>query len=90
MWGKKLIFENGRYKNKAISKGYGPGINLIGYVYGEFGIGEHLRYAARSCAAANIPFSLYNYDKTLHRQEDKSLERWVDSTQSTSNKHLFA
>ena len=76
---RKLVFQDGHYKNKAAGMGFQPGCNLIGFVFGEFGIGEHLRYAARSCLAGGIPFSLFNYDKTLHRQADSSLAGYMDS-----------
>ena len=76
---RKLVYQNGHYTNRVATMGHIPGCNLIGYVFGEFGIGEHLRYAAGSCHSAHIPFSLYNYDKTLHRQTDDSLSDLVDS-----------
>lgn len=76
---RKLVFEKCCYKNSGINKYYKPGCNLIGYAFGEFGLGEHLRYAARACVASRIPFSLYNYGKTLHRQTDTSLADLLDS-----------
>ncbi len=76
---RKLVFENGHYRNRAAKTGYRSGCNLIGYVFGEFGIGEHLRYAAGSCREAHIPFSLFNYDQTLHRQSDGRLAGYLDS-----------
>ena len=76
---RKLVFRDGCYENKAAGKGLKAGCNLIGFVFGEFGIGEHLRYAARSCLAEGIPFSLVNYDKTLHPQADASLAEYISS-----------
>ncbi len=32
-----------------------PGINLIGFAFGEFGLGENLRALARACEAARHP-----------------------------------
>lgn len=37
------------------------GVNLIGYVYGQLGIGEDLRMAARSLLAANVPVTLIDF-----------------------------
>ena len=36
--------------------GLKAGCNLIGFVFGEFGIWEHLRYTARSFLEKGIPF----------------------------------
>ena len=73
----KLVFRDGCYENRFVGSGLKSGCNLIGFVFGEFGIGEHLRYAARSCLAEGIPFSLVNYDKTLHPQADASLAEYI-------------
>jgi glycosyltransferase involved in cell wall biosynthesis len=83
---RKLVFRDGRYKNRVAGKRLVPGVNLIGFVFGEFGIGEHLRYTARSLRAEGIPFSLYNYDRTLHPQTDFSLKEFVgtDNPYSTN------
>lgn len=37
------------------------GVNLIGFAYGELGIGEDVRMAALACEAAGIPFAVYNF-----------------------------
>ena len=57
-------------------------------MFGEFGIGEHLRYTARSCLAEGIPFSLFNYDRTLHPQGDFSLAEYV-ATGTPHNTNIF-
>jgi glycosyltransferase involved in cell wall biosynthesis len=76
---RNLVFRDGRYENRVAGKGLKPGCNLIGFVFGDFGIGEHLRYTARSLMAEGIPFSLLNYDRTLHPQTDDSLAGYVSS-----------
>lgn len=85
---RKLVFREGRYENRGVGVGLKPGCNLIGFVFGEFGIGEHLRYTAKSCLAEGIPFSLFNYDKTLHRQRDSSLSEYMDSD-NPHNTNIF-
>jgi glycosyltransferase involved in cell wall biosynthesis len=54
------------------------GVNLIGYAYGELGIGEDVRMAARSLLAAGVPFTIVNIEpgKSV-RQNERSLEKWV-------------
>lgn len=37
------------------------GVNIIGYAYGQLGIGEDARMAARALQAAGIPFTLLNF-----------------------------
>ena len=54
---RNLVFRDGRYENRVAGKGLKAGCNIIGYVFGEFGIGEHLRYTARSCLSEGIPFN---------------------------------
>lgn len=37
------------------------GVNLIGYAFGQLGIGEDARMAARSLLAANVPMTMLNF-----------------------------
>lgn len=54
------------------------GVNLIGYAYGEFGIGEDIRMLTKSCISANIPFSIINFDSSTNaRCEDLSIKKYV-------------
>ena len=51
-----------------------PGINLIGFAFGEFGLGESLRMLARACSAGGIPFVVKDVDQRLAtRQADRSV-----------------
>lgn len=54
------------------------GVNLIGYAYGELGIGEDVRMAARALSEAEVPFTIINISpgKSI-RQSDRSVEQWV-------------
>lgn len=54
------------------------GVNLIGFAFGELGIGEDVRMAAEACEAAGIPFSVVNIKPgdTL-RQADQLLAAHV-------------
>ena len=55
-----------------------PGINLIGFAYGEFGLGESLRMLARGCIAGEIPFVVKDIDQHLStRQADRSVAHHV-------------
>jgi glycosyltransferase involved in cell wall biosynthesis len=48
------------------------GVNLIGFAFGELGIGEDLRMAAQACASAGVPFKVLNIDPGKHlRQADR-------------------
>ena len=48
------------------------GVNLVGFAFGELGIGEDLRMAAQACEQAGIPFKVLNIDPGQHlRQADR-------------------
>jgi len=53
------------------------GANLIGYAFGEFGMGEHVRMVARSLNTTDKPFCIIDQDVGLHGAEDASVEHWV-------------
>jgi glycosyltransferase involved in cell wall biosynthesis len=54
------------------------GVNVIGHAYGELGIGEDCRMAARSLARANIPVTIIDFDPGPHvSQGDRSCEVFV-------------
>ncbi|AKH39426.1 group 1 glycosyl transferase [Nitrosomonas communis] len=56
------------------------GVNLIGYAFGELGIGEDVRMAAHAFQAVNIPFTVLNFPpgNNIH-QQDHSIEQWVSN-----------
>lgn len=54
------------------------GVNLIGFAFGELGIGEDVRMAVAACEAANIPFVVVNISPGDHlRQADQALAEHV-------------
>lgn len=51
-----------------------PGVNLVGFAYGEFGLGESLRALARAADSGDIPFIVKDVDQRLQaRQADRSI-----------------
>ena len=51
-----------------------PGLNLIGFAFGEFGLGEALRGLARGCEAGGIPFVVNDIEMRLNtRQADRRM-----------------
>lgn len=46
-----------------------PGVNLIGFLEGELGLGEVARRIGKSLEGANIPFSAISYRRTPSRQQ---------------------
>ena len=51
-----------------------PGMNLVGFAFGEFGLGENLRAFARTCMQGGIPFAVRDVDMRLKtRQADRQL-----------------
>ncbi|HYD63868.1 glycosyltransferase [Azospirillum sp.] len=62
----------------ARADGHRPGVNLLGYAFGELGIGEDVRMAARACEAAALPFGVVNFAPGAEvRQQDTSLSAHV-------------
>lgn len=57
------------------------GLNLIGFAYGELGIGEDIRMAAAACEAASIPYKVVNIQPGDEiRQNDQLLKDKVESS----------
>lgn len=54
------------------------GVNLSGYLTGEFGVAEAGRSLARALDAADVPFVLNNLIAPSHRSEDRTLEGFTD------------
>jgi glycosyltransferase involved in cell wall biosynthesis len=51
-----------------------PGLNLIGFAFGEFGLGESLRAFVGSCMVGKIPFIVKDVDMRVRaRQADQSV-----------------
>lgn len=58
-----------------------PGVNIYGYVYGELGIGEDARMAARSLLSAGVPVCLQDFSPGKKiPQNDVSMRAWVKPT----------
>ncbi|HLO48602.1 MAG TPA: glycosyltransferase [Kamptonema sp.] len=53
------------------------GINISGYINGEFGIGEGVRANIRAIEAAGIPFVINNFTKSPHRKQDASYQNFT-------------
>lgn len=56
----------------------GAGVNLVGYLRGQFGLGESARMYARALIEAGVDVSLYDVDLDLpHGWQDESMEDWI-------------
>jgi len=57
-----------------------PGINLVGYIAAELGIGEAARSLARACIAADVPYSVVDvgYQSSNLQRDTQALERAVN------------
>ena len=54
------------------------GVNLIGYAFGQLGIGEDARMAARALLVANVPMTMLNFPPGKDiPQNDHSMEAYV-------------
>jgi glycosyltransferase involved in cell wall biosynthesis len=50
------------------------GVNIAGYLQGEFGVGEIARASYQSITSVGVPSVLNNVEAAIYRQEDKTLE----------------
>ncbi|MEF3307219.1 glycosyltransferase family 4 protein [Paenibacillus sp. GYB003] len=55
---------------KTEEPGYAKGINIIGFIRAEMGIGESSRLAARAVSRTDIPFDILNFPVTSIRMDD--------------------
>jgi len=54
------------------------GLDLLGFAFGEFGLGESLRGLANACVVGGIPFSVRDLEiRTFARQADRSMEPYL-------------
>lgn len=80
------VFPFGDVKKLATSIGSArqpasPGVNLLGYASGEFGVAENVRSYARALERAGCPFLIINLDAgTVSRQADRSMQRHFSDT----------
>lgn len=66
-----------------------PGINLVGYAHGEFGVAEVLRRFAHALQGGGVPFVVRNFDTgAASRQSDRSMQRFL-SDQCRYDVNLF-
>lgn len=67
-----------------------PGVNMLGYARGEFGVAENVRSYARALEQAGHPFLIFNFDVgTASRQQDRSMERHFSDTLSYADNVFF-
>ena len=67
------------------------GLNLIGFAFGELGIGEDVRMAVSACEAAKIPFAVVNIHPGDHlRQADHALAKHVPTCESVAKSRSAA
>lgn len=78
----KWVFNQPNKKNTRLKKR--PfGVNLIGFAFGELGIGEDIRMAAEECEEAGIPVAIVNIDPGHEvRQKDFALLKYLKSKDS--------
>ncbi|SFV17072.1 Glycosyl transferases group 1 [Pseudoduganella namucuonensis] len=67
------------------------GVNLIGFAFGDMGVGEDVRMAVRACELAGIPFAVLNLDPGAgHSQGDRTLVGKVGEQGGVSERAPFA
>ena len=82
--------EAARYQLKPLASDAGEnGINLIGYIQGEIGLGQSCRLVAGALEASGLPYTIYNYQQvSAIRSSDHSWDRKI-SDRTPYNINLF-
>jgi glycosyltransferase involved in cell wall biosynthesis len=58
-----------------------PGVNLLGYARGEFGVAETARAYARALEHSGYPFLIFNFEAgTASREQDHSMDEHLSET----------
>ena len=63
--------------NSSVSSMHTKGANLIGYAFGEFGMGEHVRMVARSLQTTAMPYCVLDQGGGAHGAGDLTIKDWV-------------
>ncbi|MCL1883470.1 MAG: glycosyltransferase family 4 protein [Defluviitaleaceae bacterium] len=63
-------------------RAFPDGVNLVGYVRGEIGLGQSCRLVAGGLSAAEIPFTIFNYEQVsaIRQTDDTWLHKITDTT----------
>jgi glycosyltransferase involved in cell wall biosynthesis len=57
----------------------GFGVNVAGYLTGEFGLGESARAIVRSLEAVGVPYALNNIEASCHRNLDTTFQHFSET-----------
>ena len=53
------------------------GLNVVGHVKGEYGLGQALRSNIQAFEAVDIPFGIYNFDVPWHSNQDSTYDNFT-------------
>ncbi|WP_368562541.1 glycosyltransferase [Pseudoxanthomonas sp. UTMC 1351] len=87
-----LIVENVSENSKSYrsQSSVGPGVNVLGYLRGEFGLAESARMYARALIEGGYKVALNNIDLDLpHSWNDRSLDPWISESSPYPNSIVF-
>ena len=57
---------------------YPFGVNVAGYIQGEFGVAEVARASINALESSNVPYALNNVRASIHRHQDKTFDNFTD------------
>jgi len=78
---RRLTPDHLRPSSAAVGSPTSRGCNLIGYAYGELGIGEDVRMMSASLKANGVDFGVFDFsEKITSRKSDTSIAEHVDSS----------
>lgn len=66
-----------------------PGVNLIGYVFAESGMGEHVRMSAASFATTSVNYGVVNFDYGVPSRKEASLRFGMLESSNLYKSNIF-
>jgi glycosyltransferase involved in cell wall biosynthesis len=66
-----------------------PGVNMIGYVHAELGMGEHVRMSSMALSQTDVPFGVVNFNVGVASRQNASLENGVLINTNKHTVNLF-
>ena len=80
-----LSLRNAKSRLAAGERSSPPGANMIGYAHGAFGMGEHVKMAARALSIWTDQFSIVDVNAYAHeRQPEADILEWSERTERYS------
>ncbi len=90
LWKAKYLSPEKQAVSSRPSSSYPFGVNVAGFLKGEYGLGESSRVFSRAVAASGLPYVLTNIDSKVHRNLDHSIHGFLNTNPYAINLMAFS